>query len=92
MGWRSGLVSSLISEKRRNPKARPETKQAILERVIKLYPTIAPPSVRAVRQPTVADVEAIVIEDGVGLRPGRTQGIRLESDTTGQVPLIFNYG
>ncbi|KAK0192248.1 FAD dependent oxidoreductase [Armillaria mellea] len=74
------------------PTARSDTKREILERVIKLYPNIAPPDIRAVREPTVADLEAIVIEDGCGLRPGRKGGVRLEVDSSGSIPLVFNYG
>ena len=87
----SGLQFQL-SNAARNPKPRPHTKQEILERALRFYPTLAPPEIRAVREPTIADLEAIVIEDGVGHRPGRKQGIRLETDVTGKIPLVFNYG
>ncbi|KAK0445203.1 hypothetical protein EV421DRAFT_1902654 [Armillaria borealis] len=74
------------------PLARPETSKEILERVLKIYPKIAPPEVRAVREARVEDIEPIIIEDRCGLRPGRKQGIRIDVDLSGTVPLVLNYG
>jgi D-amino-acid oxidase len=53
--------------------------------------------VRATREPTVDDLKALIIEESVGLRPGRVGGIRLESvqmlnKDQKKVPVIYNYG
>ncbi|PBK94623.1 nucleotide-binding domain-containing protein [Armillaria gallica] len=74
------------------PLARAETSREILERVLKIYPKIAPPEVRAIREARVEDIEPIIIEDRCGLRPGRKQGIRIDVDLSGTVPLVLNYG
>ncbi|KIY48481.1 nucleotide-binding domain-containing protein [Fistulina hepatica ATCC 64428] len=80
------------------PAARPETTRDILERAIKLCPELAPPEVRAQRTPTIEDLIPLVIEENCGLRPGRTGGIRLETEwmssctSTRKVPVIHNYG
>ncbi|KAG7446865.1 D-aspartate oxidase [Guyanagaster necrorhizus] len=74
------------------PLARLETRKEILARILKLYPKIAPPEIRAIREPAVEDIEPIIIEDRCGLRPGRKQGIRIDVDTSGAVPLVLNYG
>lgn len=74
------------------PLARPETSKEILERVLKIYPKIAPPEVRVIREAKVEDIAPIIIEDRCGLRPGRKQGIRIDVDFSGAVPLVLNYG
>jgi D-aspartate oxidase len=79
----------------RYPVARPETTRSILERTFLACPELAPPAIRAQREPTVEDI--IVIEEGCGLRPGRIGGIRLEAQWSEagkgrKVPVVFNYG
>lgn len=80
------------------PKPRPETTRDILERGFALCPELAPPDVRAEREPTIDDVLHHVVGQGCGLRPARKGGIRLEIDWAegvggrGRVPLIYNYG
>lgn len=87
-----------VNFSRRYPKPRPETTQDILERGFALCPELAPPDVRAEREPTIDDVLHHVVGQGCGLRPARKGGIRLEIDWTegvggrGRVPLIYNYG
>jgi D-amino-acid oxidase len=81
----------------RYPLPRPETRTDILRRGLALYPELAPPEVRQVREPKVEDLVPLVIEDACGLRPARKSGPRLEAQmvkTKGgrSVPLIFNYG
>ncbi|KII91260.1 hypothetical protein PLICRDRAFT_104635, partial [Plicaturopsis crispa FD-325 SS-3] len=77
---------------------RPETTTGILRRCLALCPELAPPDVRAQRTPTVEDLRPLIIEEGCGLRPARTGGIRLEverrrtADGGAKVPVIFNYG
>jgi hypothetical protein len=80
----------------RYPVSRPETARDILERNLSMCPELAPPEVRAEREPTVEDI--VVIEEGCGLRPGRTGGIRLEVEWSEavkgerKVPIVYNYG
>jgi len=81
------------------PYPRPETTADILRRGLALCPELIPPTLRDDKQhqPTVADLEAIVIEPGCGFRPGRHGGIRLELEYRSgagheQVPVIHNYG
>jgi hypothetical protein len=82
----------------RYPLPRPETKHKILETAVALCPSLAPPEVRAVREPTVEDVLPFVVEEGCGLRPARKGGIRLEVEwfkrgsTSEAVPVVHNYG
>jgi hypothetical protein len=63
-----------------------------------LCPELAPPHVRAEREPKADDLLPIIIEQGCGLRPTRTGGIRLEVEwfkaigKDGKVPVIYNYG
>jgi D-aspartate oxidase len=80
-----------------HPHPRAETTKDILTRVLAISPELAPPEVRAERKPTVADLEAIIIETGCGLRPGRKGGIRLGAErvkaASGKlIPVVFNYG
>jgi len=80
------------------PKPRPETRIDILNRTLALYPELAPPDVRAVREPVVDDLLALIVEEGCGLRPARRGGIRLESEWMSipgqdrQLPVVYNYG
>jgi D-amino-acid oxidase len=57
---------------------------------------MVPPDVRTWRQPSVEDLEGLIINEGVGLRPGRKEGRRIElewrSTGTIKVPVIHNYG
>ena len=65
-------------------------------------PELLPPSARDAESqpPTVTDLEALVIEHGCGLRPGRKGGIRLEAGKipvvegteSREVPVVYNYG
>lgn len=71
------------------PKPRPETKIAILKRVIALAPELAPPGTK---NPTYEDLIPLIIEEGCGLRPGRKGGIRLERETVSGIPVVHNYG
>lgn len=62
-----------------------------------MAPEIAPPEIVAQRKPTIDDIRPLIIEEGCGLRPGRTGGIRLESTTLSgangaSVPVVLNYG
>ncbi|KAJ7593506.1 FAD dependent oxidoreductase [Mycena floridula] len=79
------------------PVPRPEITEDILKRTFALCPELAPPEVRAQRDPTIEDVRAIIIEEGCGLRPARKDGIRLDVEWIEgigkpRVPIIFNYG
>ena len=80
----------------RFPAGRPETTEDILQRCLALCPELAPPDVRARRTPTIEDLRGLIIEVGVGLRPARKGGIRLEVEwvnaTQGKIPVIHNYG
>ncbi|KAG6878040.1 hypothetical protein C0992_008731 [Termitomyces sp. T32_za158] len=80
------------------PRPRAKMTRDILERTFKMCPELAPPEIRAEREPTIEDVLPLVIEEGCGLRPGRIGGIRLdvewrvarEGDVS--IPIVFNYG
>ncbi|KAJ7446595.1 D-amino-acid oxidase [Mycena latifolia] len=78
------------------PLPRPETKQAIMENALRLWPEIAPPEVRKVRKPTVEDLIPIIVEDGVGLRPHRDEGIRIDVQWVeagkAKAPVLLHYG
>ena len=80
----------------RYPVPRPEITRSILQRAFSMCPELAPPEVRAQREPAVEDLD--IIEEGCGFRPGRTGGIRLEvewseaGDGRRKVPIVFNYG
>ncbi|KAJ6562300.1 D-amino-acid oxidase [Mycena capillaripes] len=78
------------------PLPREETKIAILEKALALWPEIAPPEARKDRSPTIEDLYPIIVEDGLGLRPHRNEGIRIEVEwieTHGaKAPVVFNYG
>ena len=83
---------------RRYPTPRPEITKDILNRVFILCPELTPPEVRAVREPKVEDLLSLIVEEGCGLRPARTGGVRIEvewfEDVRGQrkVPVVHNYG
>ncbi|KAJ7468772.1 hypothetical protein FB451DRAFT_381682 [Mycena latifolia] len=78
------------------PLPRPEIKLAILEKALAVWPEIAPSEVRNERAPTVEDLLPIIVEEGVGFRPKRKDGIRLEVDWVeargARAPVVFNYG
>ncbi|KZT08038.1 D-amino-acid oxidase [Laetiporus sulphureus 93-53] len=80
------------------PAPRPETTEDILQRCLALCPELAPPEVRAQRAPTVDDLRALIIEVGVGLRPARKSGLRLETVWVSasidgrKLPAVLNYG
>ncbi|KAI9460822.1 hypothetical protein HD554DRAFT_2206826 [Boletus coccyginus] len=80
-----------------HPVPRAADRTYILTHVLALCPDLAPPCVRASREPTVADLEALIVDEGCGLRPARIGGIRLEVSSLEQgggekVPVIYNYG
>lgn len=78
------------------PTPRPEISEDILKRGFALCPELAPPEIRAKREPTIEDVRSIIIEPGCGLRPARKGGIRLEVElfqsAGNAVPVVYNYG
>ncbi|TRM68586.1 hypothetical protein BD626DRAFT_482205 [Schizophyllum amplum] len=79
------------------PAPRPELTRKILELTLALCPEIAPPEVRAVRKPVVEDILPLILEEGVGLRPARKGGVRIQLEWLtakdgGKVPLVHNYG
>lgn len=81
----------------RYPLPRPETTADILTRGFSLCPELAPPEIRAQRAPTVDDLLPLIAQVGVGLRPMREGGIRLEfelmeSTSKGKIPVVYNYG
>jgi len=94
-GWREAVYDN---HNDRYPSVRPETTLDILERCLALCPELAPPEVRAKREPVVDDLFPIIIEECCGLRPARKGGIRLELDwanamqRNGKVPIVYNYG
>jgi D-amino-acid oxidase len=57
-----------------------------------MYPQLAPPEIRAQREPTVDDVRPLITEHAVGLRPARKGGMRLELQWVDGVPVVVNYG
>ncbi|KAF8136976.1 hypothetical protein EV363DRAFT_1394559 [Boletus edulis] len=76
---------------------RPAERTSILTDVLAFCPEIAPPSVRAMREPTVKDLEALIVDEGCGLRPARKGGIRLEVSSLERsegknIPVVYNYG
>jgi hypothetical protein len=81
----------------RYPHALPEITEDILRRGLELCPELVPEEIRTQRVPTVEDLKPLIIEECCGLRPGRVNGIRLESvqmakrDGT-KIPVVFNYG
>lgn len=80
------------------PKPRPETTTDILKRVIAICPELAPEEICAARAPTADDLIPLIIEEGCGLRPARTSGVRIElvsyeiTRVQKKVPVVFNYG
>lgn len=73
-----------------------------MTRALALMPDLLPPDVRKKNSEngvadSVADLEALVIEHGCGLRPARKGGIRVEQGThttaAGKIfPVVYNYG
>lgn len=81
----------------RYPKPRATDRTYVLTRILALCPDLAPPSVRASREPTVGDLEALIVDEGCGLRPARMGGIRLEVGSLERgegekIPVVYNYG
>ena len=81
----------------RYPHPRPEITEDILKRGLELCPELVPEDIRAQRAPTIEDLKPLIIEEGCGLRPGRKNGIRLESvqvpkQDGSKIPVVFNYG
>ncbi|KAF7373132.1 D-amino-acid oxidase [Mycena sanguinolenta] len=78
------------------PAPREKTKTAILEKALALWPEIVPPHARRDRDPTVADLYPIIVEEGAGLRPQRDDGIRIEAEWVEangvKAPVVFHYG
>ncbi|KAG8815673.1 hypothetical protein FRC20_002983 [Serendipita sp. 405] len=79
------------------PHPLKEVTDDILKRGLELCPELVPESMRTETLPTVADIKPLIIEEGCGLRPARTGGIRLESvpmESREQktIPVVFNYG
>ncbi|KAJ4479878.1 D-aspartate oxidase [Lentinula lateritia] len=83
------------------PHPRPEITERILARGLKLCPDLAPPEVRAEREPTVDDLRPLILDVGVGFRPYRNGGVRVGvewmdssplKDKGKKVPVVFNYG
>jgi hypothetical protein len=85
-----------LSDILRYPLPREETKIAIMEKALALWPEIAPPEARKNRTPTIQDLYPIIVEDGLGLRPHRNEGIRIEAEWVEangvKAPVVFNYG
>jgi len=77
---------------------RPDITSGILQRALQLCPDIVPPHLRKNGpEPTVEDLQPLIVKIGCGLRPGRKGGIRLEADWVEngdkkRVPVVFNYG
>jgi len=92
------IVGGTIDKDDWYPTPQPEITRDILQRVFSLCPELAPPEIRATREPTVEDLLPLIVEEGCGLRPARTGGVRIErewfEDTKGQreVPVVHNYG
>ncbi|KAF7326371.1 Nuclear export factor [Mycena venus] len=96
---RSGdiIVGGIKVENDWYPVPRHETTLDILKRGFALCPELAPPEIRAQREPVLEDLQPIIIEEGCGLRPARKGGIRLEVEwfaiaNQNKVPVVYNYG
>ncbi|KAF9057168.1 nucleotide-binding domain-containing protein, partial [Panaeolus papilionaceus] len=78
------------------PLPRPHTTTDILTRTLELCPALAPPSIRAVRKPTIEDIRPLIISENCGFRPCRKGGVRLEVEQRRfkgtRVPVIHNCG
>ncbi|KZT08034.1 D-amino-acid oxidase [Laetiporus sulphureus 93-53] len=97
---RKGTVA-LGSTKDQNdwyPVPRPKTTEDILQRCLGLMPELAPPEIARERKATVDDLRPLIVEVGVGLRPARKGGIRLDmewvddKDHGRKIPVVYNYG
>ncbi|KAJ3732582.1 FAD dependent oxidoreductase [Lentinula guzmanii] len=83
------------------PHPRLEITERILSKGLKLCPDLAPPEVRAEREPTVDDLRSLILDVGVGFRPYRNGGVRVGvewmdssplKNQSKKVPVVFNYG
>jgi len=92
------IVGGTIDNDDWYPTPRPEITRDILNRVLTLCPELAPPEIRAAREPKVEDLLPLILEEGCGLRPARAGGVRIEvewfEDVRGKrkVPVVHNYG
>ncbi|KAJ7179752.1 D-amino-acid oxidase [Mycena filopes] len=90
------VLGGTLNEDDWYPLPREETKIAIMEKALALWPEIAPPEARKDRTPTIEDLFPILVEEGLGLRPHRKEGIRIDSewvDANGVKGLVvFHYG
>jgi len=83
------------------PKPRPEITERILAGGLELCPELAPPEIRAQREPTIDDLRPLIVDVGVGFRPYRN-GVRtgvewMDSCSSPlkkakKVPVVLNYG
>jgi D-amino-acid oxidase len=75
---------------------RPETKDDILQRTFALFPELAPPETRAKKTATIDDLKEIIIDEGCGLRPARSGGVRVDlrwfEGGEKKLPVISHYG
>ncbi|KZV99843.1 FAD dependent oxidoreductase [Exidia glandulosa HHB12029] len=69
------------------PLPRAGTTKSILERALKLAPQLV-----QTPNPTLSDLEALILEEGCGFRPGRRDGIRLEAGKWEDKVVVYNYG
>ncbi|KAH8824130.1 nucleotide-binding domain-containing protein [Flagelloscypha sp. PMI_526] len=79
------------------PVARKETTERILQEALYFFPQLAPPEIRAERDPTVEDLRPLIVDEGCGFRPARMGGVRIERDTIDRsdgktIPVVYNYG
>ncbi|KIJ14603.1 D-aspartate oxidase [Paxillus involutus ATCC 200175] len=97
------LMGGIIGTNDWNPVPSAEDREIVLTRALALSADLAPPSIRATREPTIEDLRPLIIDEGCGLRPGRKGGIRLEVEWidsgTGEgqeqrkrIPVVYNYG
>ncbi|CAE6332382.1 hypothetical protein RSOLAG1IB_10247 [Rhizoctonia solani AG-1 IB] len=97
------IIGGTYDENDWYPHPREPTIDDIITRCLALSPLIAPAGARVHgRTPNISDVRSIVIESGVGLRPARKGGVRLETGSVQyvfgssaficKVPVVYNYG
>ncbi|KDQ10522.1 hypothetical protein BOTBODRAFT_36218 [Botryobasidium botryosum FD-172 SS1] len=81
-----------------DPQPRPDITASILRRNLVFCPDLVPHHLRQNEaEPTVQELESLVIETGCGFRPARKEGIRIETDwfereDGTRVPMVYNYG